>query len=104
LRFEFDVVDSGSLLDKVIRQTSTYDHLVPLEVCTISPNKFSREAYQNAYADESLNISNIALPSHYSDPSEPRMRIGGWELERSFAKWDSSNPTWIAMAKKKGVQ
>ncbi|KAJ2696978.1 hypothetical protein FB645_006053 [Coemansia sp. IMI 203386] len=101
LRLEFDVVDSRSLLDKVIRHSSTYVHWVALDICTVSPDNFRPEALQNAFADESLNILSIAPPPYFVDPSDPELEIGGWELDRNFVKWDKSNPTWIALARKK---
>ncbi|KAJ1823035.1 hypothetical protein LPJ56_000345 [Coemansia sp. RSA 2599] len=80
LRIEFDLVDSRSLLDKVIRHSSPYAHWIPLDICTVSPDDFQPETLQNAFADESLNINSIAPPSYSADPSEPELEIGGWEL------------------------
>ncbi|KAJ2722998.1 hypothetical protein GGI07_002955 [Coemansia sp. Benny D115] len=100
-RLECDVTPAGSLLKKAMRQVATYAAAVPLDVCTLPPSKFSAEALQNAYTDESLNVRAMAPPPHTKDPGEPEMQLGGWEAERSFAKWDQDNPVWIALAKKK---
>ncbi|KAJ2077429.1 hypothetical protein H4R24_005137 [Coemansia sp. RSA 988] len=104
MRIECDVADKSSLLNKVTRQKSTYSMHVPLEICTIPPASFDTAAYQNAYTDESRNMSNIVPPLHYSAAVEPELAIGGWELERSYFKWDKSNPTWIELARRKNPE
>ncbi|KAJ2454027.1 hypothetical protein GGF42_003696 [Coemansia sp. RSA 2424] len=103
LRIECDVADDSSLLDKVTRQTSTYTLYVPLDVCTVSPDAFTAAALSNAYTDEALNVSAIAPPAHHLADAEPAIRIGGWEVGRSYTKWDKHNPTWIELAKKKAA-
>ncbi|KAJ2648572.1 hypothetical protein IW137_001218 [Coemansia sp. RSA 1287] len=104
LRIECDVVDKSSLLDKMTRQKSTYTMHMPLEICTVSPDTFDAAAYQNAYTNESLNISSIALPPHHKAAAEPKVAVGGWELERSFIKWDRLNPTWVELARKRNTE
>ncbi|KAJ2801708.1 hypothetical protein H4R20_003573 [Coemansia guatemalensis] len=104
IRVECDVADKSSLLNKVTRQKSTYSMHVPLEICTIPPSSFDSAAYQNAYTDESRNMNNIVPPPHYSAAVEPELAVGGWELERSYIKWDKSNPTWIELARKKNPE
>ncbi|KAJ2103161.1 hypothetical protein IW146_008944 [Coemansia sp. RSA 922] len=103
LRIECDVADDSSLLDKVTRQTSTYTLYTPLDVCTVSPDGFTEATLNNAYADETMNISGIAPPAHHLAAAEPAIRIGGWEVERSYVKWDKHNPCWIELAKKKAA-
>ncbi|KAJ2891508.1 hypothetical protein IWW38_003587 [Coemansia aciculifera] len=103
LRIECDVADDRSLLDKVTRQTSTYTLYIPLDVCTVSPDAFTVAALNNAYTDEALNVKGIAPPAHHLAAAEPALRIGGWEVERSYAKWDKNNPCWIELAKKKAT-
>ncbi|KAI9472992.1 hypothetical protein LPJ79_005501 [Coemansia sp. RSA 1821] len=100
LRVECDVVDKSSLLDKMMRHKSTYSMQVPLEICTISPDKFDKATYQNAYTDETRNISSITPLPHHKDPAEPWIFADGWELEKSFVKWDRFNPVWIELARK----
>ncbi|KAJ2557987.1 hypothetical protein GGH12_006030 [Coemansia sp. RSA 1822] len=104
LRIECDVVDKSSLLDKMTRQKSTYTMHMPLEICTISPDTFDAAAYQNAYTNESLNMSSIALPPHHKAAAEPKVVVGGWEIERSFIKWDRLNPTWVELARKRNAE
>ncbi|KAJ1726001.1 hypothetical protein LPJ61_005492 [Coemansia biformis] len=103
LRVDCDVIDSQSLLNKVTRQKSTYQAHVPLDVCTVSPDLFDTAAFRNAYTDESRNMAAIAPPAHFDSAAEPEIRVGGWELERSFAKWDRFNPTWIELAKRRNA-
>ncbi|KAJ2024827.1 hypothetical protein IWW57_003591 [Coemansia sp. S610] len=103
LRIECDVADDSSLLDKVTRQTSTYTLFTPLDVCTVSPDGFTTAALNNAYTDETMNISGIAPPAHHLAAGEPAIRVGGWEMERSYIKWDKHNPTWIELAKRKAA-
>ncbi|KAJ2338421.1 hypothetical protein GGF43_006884, partial [Coemansia sp. RSA 2618] len=71
LRIECDVVDKSSLLDKVMRQKSTYSMHMPLDICTISPDEFDTATYQNAYTNESLNMYSIAPPPHHKATGEP---------------------------------
>ncbi|KAJ2439659.1 hypothetical protein GGF42_007884, partial [Coemansia sp. RSA 2424] len=87
----------------VTRQTSTYTLYVPLDVCTVPPDAFTAAALSNAYTDEALNVSSIAPPAHHLADAEPAIRIGGWEVDRSYTKWDKHNPTWIELAKKKAA-
>ncbi|KAJ2613417.1 hypothetical protein H4S08_002220 [Coemansia sp. RSA 1365] len=101
MRVECDVADKSSLLNKVTRQKSTYSMHVPLEICTIPPANFDTAAYQNSYTDDSRNMANIVPPPHYSAAVEPELAVGGWELERSYIKWDKSNPTWIELVRRK---
>ncbi|KAJ2156631.1 hypothetical protein GGF46_005053 [Coemansia sp. RSA 552] len=101
LRIECDVVDTASILGKVTRQKSTYVMHVPLDICTLPPESFDEAAYQNAYTDESRNLSSIVPPWHHMAAAEPEVKLGGWEAERCHIKWDRSNPTWIELAKKK---
>ncbi|KAJ1998703.1 hypothetical protein GGI04_004887, partial [Coemansia thaxteri] len=103
LRVECEVADDSSLLDKVTRQTATYTMYVPLDVCTIPPDSFTSAALNNAYSDESMNVSGMAPPAHHMAAAEPTIRIGGWEAERSYVKWDKANPTWIELARKKAA-
>ncbi|PIA13310.1 hypothetical protein COEREDRAFT_89659 [Coemansia reversa NRRL 1564] len=104
MRVECDVADKSSLLNKVTRQKSTYSMHVPLEICTIPPANFDTSAYQNAYTDDSRNMANIVPPPHYSAAVEPELAVGGWELERSYIKWDKFNPTWIELVRRKNPE
>ncbi|KAI9504333.1 hypothetical protein BX070DRAFT_234355 [Coemansia spiralis] len=103
LRIECDVVDTTSLLNKVTKQKSTYAMRLPIEVCAISPDTFDTATYRNAYTDESRNISGIAPPYHYMAAVEPEIRVGGWEMERNYQKWNKSNPCWIELANKRAA-
>ncbi|KAJ2681641.1 hypothetical protein GGH99_005102 [Coemansia sp. RSA 1285] len=103
IRIECDVVDSASLLGKMTRQRATYAMRVPLEICDVSPDLFDSAAYMNSYTDESRNISSIAPPSHDASALEPELCAGGWELERSYHKWNADNPCWRQLAERKAA-
>ncbi|KAJ2777119.1 hypothetical protein H4R18_005317 [Coemansia javaensis] len=91
LRIECDVVDTQSFINRVTRQKSTHAAWVPLDVCTDPPG-------HDAFSDA---VAAIVPPAHFDAAAEPEIAVGGWELERSFAKWDRSNPAWIEMARRK---
>ncbi|KAJ1960896.1 hypothetical protein GGI12_003555 [Dipsacomyces acuminosporus] len=101
MRIDCEIADKSSFLDKVTRSTASYSLVIPLNVCTVPPEKFTSAAYKNEYMDESLNISSIAPPPQHKAAAEPTIRVGGWELERSHAEWNKNNPTWIELANRK---
>ncbi|KAJ1664885.1 hypothetical protein IW140_003704 [Coemansia sp. RSA 1813] len=103
IRIECDVIDNASLLSKVTRQKSTFVMRVPLDVCDLSPDSFDSAAYMNAYTDESRNIASFAIPSHDDAAAEPELCIGGWELPRSYQKWNKHNDCWRELAEKKAA-
>ncbi|KAJ2766968.1 hypothetical protein IWQ57_004144, partial [Coemansia nantahalensis] len=103
LRVDCEVVDNQSLLNKVTHQKFVYGAHIPLDICTVAPEQFDEAALRNAYADDSRNVAGSAPPLHFDSAAEPDVRVGGWELTRSFAKWDRTNPTWIELARRRNA-
>ncbi|KAJ2394901.1 hypothetical protein GGI23_004509, partial [Coemansia sp. RSA 2559] len=104
-RIECDVIDDASLLGKVTGQKATFVTRVPLDVCDVSPDSFDSAAFMNAYTDDARNIASFAIPSHDEAAAEPELCKGGWELVRSYQKWNKHNECWreLVEKKKKGV-
>ncbi|KAJ2552514.1 hypothetical protein EV175_003280 [Coemansia sp. RSA 1933] len=100
VRIECDVTNEASLLGRMTRQKATFAAYVPLDVCDVSPDSFDSAALMNAYSDESRNIASFAIPSHDDAAAEPEICKGGWELERSYQKWNKHNDCWRELVRK----